>query len=231
MEAGRVEVKQVMDWYRAGWALFKKNPTVWLLFTLIWLVLGVALWEVPLIGPVAWWVLTPTLYGGYLIAARELEQGRLPAVRNLFQGLLDGEKRTALITIGVVTLAAYITLFLSLTLESQMGVGPTDPSHVMSLAEWLNVFLRILLVTIVVGLAGMGIIYASPLILFTSLEGIEALMTSFETCWDNWRVLLAFAAVFAALALGSVLTLGLGLFVAIPVTYCAAYQSYKTLFA
>jgi uncharacterized membrane protein len=231
MEAGRVEVKQVADWYRAGWALFNKNPAVWVLFTLIWLVLAMALWQVPLLGPIAWWVLTPALYGGYLLAARELEQGRTPVVRHLFQALLDGEKRTPIITVGVVTLATYITLFMVLTVGSQLGVGPTDPGHVMSLAEWLNMFLRVVLVVMVCGLAGMAVIYASPLVLFTPLEGIEALMTSFEACWSNWRVVLAFAGVFVALVLGSVLTLGLGLLVAFPVTYCAAYQSYKALFA
>ncbi|MGH8566252.1 MAG: BPSS1780 family membrane protein [Gammaproteobacteria bacterium] len=235
MNAGRAEVKQVAEWYWTGWALFKRNPTIWVLFTLIWVVLAFALLlSIPLIGPIgpiAWWVMTPVLYGGYLLAARELEHGRTPVVRHLFQGLLEKDQRGRLLTIGVVTLAALLILFLVLGAGSQLGSGPTDPDHVRSLSEWLNLFLRALLVAMVSGVSGMGIIYSSPLVLFTPIEGFEAVMTSFEACWNNWRVLLAFFGVFTVLALGAVLTLGLGFLVVMPVAYCASYQSYKALFA
>ncbi|MGH8575511.1 MAG: BPSS1780 family membrane protein [Gammaproteobacteria bacterium] len=231
MNAGRAEVKQVVEWYWAGWALFKKNPAIWVLFTLIWLVLACALLPIPLFGPVAWWVMTPVLYGGYLLAARELEHDRTPVVRHLFQGLLESDSRGRLLTIGVVTSAAFVILVLVLGAGSQMGAGAVDPDHVRSLGEWLNLFLRVLLVAMVSTLSGMGLIYSSPLVLFTPIEGIEAVMTSFEACWNNWRVLLAFFGVFTVLALGAVLTLGLGFLVVIPVAYCASYQSYKSLFA
>ncbi|MGH8591201.1 MAG: BPSS1780 family membrane protein [Gammaproteobacteria bacterium] len=235
MSASRAEVKQVAEWYWAGWALFKKNPAIWVLFTLIWLVLAFALLlSIPLIGPIgpiAWWVMTPVLYGGYLLAARELEHGRTPVVRHLFQGLLEKDQRRRLLTIGVVTLAALFILFLVLGAGSQLGGGAIDPDHVRSLSEWLNLFLRALLVAMVSGVSGMGLIYSSPLVLFTPMEGIEAVMTSFEACWNNWRVVLAFFGVFTVLALGAVLTLGLGFLVVMPVAYCASYQSYKSLFA
>ena len=231
MNAGRAEVKQVAEWYWAGWALFKKNPAIWVLFTLIWLVLAFVLLPIPLIGPIAWWVMTPVLYGGYLLAARELEHGRTPVVRHLFQGLLEKDQRGRLLTIGVVTLAALVIVFLVLGAGSQMGAGAVNPDHVRSLAEWLNLFLRALLVAMVSGVSGMSVIYSSPLVLFTPIEGIEAVMTSFEACWNNWRVVLAFFGVFMVLALGAVLTLGLGFLVVMPVAYCASYQSYKSLFA
>ena len=235
MNAGRGEVKQVAEWYWAGWALFKKNPAIWVLFTLIWLMLAlVLLLSIPLIGPIgpiAWWVMTPALYGGYLLAARELEHGRTPVVRHLFQGLLEKDQRGRLLTIGVVTLAAFVILFIVLGAGSQMGGGPIDPDHVRSLGEWLNLFLRVVLMAMVSALSGMSVIYSSPLVLFTPIEGIEAVMTSFEACWNNWRVVLAFFGVFVVLALGAVLTLGLGFLVVIPVAYCASYQSYKSLFA
>lgn len=231
MNAGRAEVKQVAEWYWAGWALFKKDPAIWVLFTLIWLVLAFVLLTIPLFGPIAWWVMTPVLYGGYLLAARELEHGRTPHVRHLFQGVLEKDKRGRLLTIGVITLAALIVLFVVFGAGSQMGGGAVNPEHVRSLAEWLNLFLRVLLVAMVSGVSGMGVIYSSPLVLFTPLDGFEAVMTSFETCWTHWRVVLAFFGVFTVLALGAVLTLGLGFLVVMPVTYCASYQSYKSLFA
>ena len=166
MNAGRAEVKQVAEWYWAGWALFKKNPAIWVLFTLIWLVLAFVLWLMtPLIGPIAWiawWVMTPVLYGGYLLAARELEHGRTPVVRHLFQGLLEKDQRGRLLTIGVVTLAALVIVFLVLGAGSQMGAGAVNPDHVRSLAEWLNLFLRALLVAMVSGVSGMSLIYSSP---------------------------------------------------------------------
>jgi len=231
MNAGRAEVKQVAEWYWAGWALFKKDPAIWVLFTLIWLVLAFVLLPIPLIGPIAWWVMTPVLYGGYLLAARELEHGRRPAVRHLFQGLLEKDKRGRLLTVGVITMAALVVLFVVFGAGSQMGGGAVNPDHVRSLAEWLNLFLRVFLVAMVSGVSGMGVIYSSPLVLFMPIDGFEAVMTSFETCCNNWRVLLAFFGVFTVLALGAVLTLGLGFLVVMPVTYCASYQSYKSLFA
>ena len=154
-----------------------------------------------------------------------------PDVRHLFQGLLEKDKRGRLLTIGVITLAALVVLFVVFGAESQMGGGAVNPDHVKSLAEWLNLFLRVFLVAMVSGVSGMGVIYSSPLVLFTPIEGFEAVMTSFEACWNHWRVLLAFFGVFTVLALGAVLTLGLGFLVVMPVAYCASYQSYKSLFA
>lgn len=231
MDAGRAEVKQVAEWYWAGWTLFKKNPPIWVLFTLIWLALAFVLLPIPLIGAIAWWVMTPVLYGGYVLAARELEHGRAPVLRHLFQGLLEKDQRGRLLTIGVVTLPALVILFMVLGPGSQMGGGAIDPDRVKSLSEWLNLFLRVLLVAMVSGVSGMGLVYSSPLVLFTPIEGLEAVMTSFEACWTNWRVMVAFLGVFTVLALGSVLTLGLGFLVVMPVAYCASYQSYKSLFA
>lgn len=224
----------VLAWYRSGWTLFKKEPLTWVLLTVIWVVLVLVLFQVPLLGPVAAWAVTPAIYAGYLYAAQDLSEGRAIGAEQLLRGLKHPDKRMPLLTVGAITLIVYLLAAIVLFIEPGTPAGPNFTTEAVangvSMTLFIHYLLRILLMTIASILGVMSFIYASPAIIFGDVEPIDALMTSIETCYTHWRATLSFMLVFTGLAIPALATVGLGFLVLLPVSCCAAYAAYRSIF-
>ncbi|MGH8468614.1 MAG: BPSS1780 family membrane protein [Gammaproteobacteria bacterium] len=226
--------KQAWSWYKAGWRLFLINPSTWILYTFLWVLLGIFLWQIPILGRVAWWMINPALYAGFLYQAAEMEQGRPLAARRFFIGLTDKTKRLPLLMLGVITLAAYVFLnvvamvdpSLYTTIESLLRA---DASTGIVAIE-INLLLRSVLLFMILALATMALLYSCPAIMFAGSDAFDAMMNSFETCARHWRAFAAFMGIFIILAIAAMIPMGLGFLVLIPVTFCAAYASFQTLY-
>jgi len=226
--------KQAWSWYKAGWRLFLINPSTWIFYTFLWVLLAIFLWQIPILGRVAWWMINPALYAGFLYEAAEMKQGRPLAVNRFFIGLTDKTTRLPLLTLGIITLAAYV--FLNVVTM----VDPTLYSTIESLlradassgiaAIVINLLVRCVLVFIILALATMALLYSCPAIMFAGSDAFDAMMNSFETCASHWRAFAAFMGIFIGLAIAAMIPMGLGLLVLMPVTFCAAYASFQTLY-
>lgn len=226
--------EQAWSWYKAGWRLFLINPSTWILYTFLWVLLAIFLWQIPLFGRVAWWMINPALYAGFLYQAAEMEQGRPLAVNRFFIGLTNKTTRLPLLTLGVIALAAYV--FLNVVTM----VDPTLYSTIESLlradastgivAIVINLLVRCVLVFMILALATIALLYSCPAIIFAGSDAFDAMMNSIETCASHWRAFAAFMGIFIGLAIAAMLPMGLGLLVLMPVTFCAAYASFKTLY-
>jgi len=226
--------KQAWSWYKAGWRLFLINPSTWIFYTFLWVLLAIFLWQIPILGRVAWWMINPALYAGFLYEAAEMKQGRPLAVNRFFIGLTAKTTRLPLLTLGIITLAAYV--FLNVVTM----VDPTLYSTIESLlradassgiaAIVINLLVRCVLVFIILALATMALLYSCPAIMFAGSDAFDAMMNSFETCASHWRAFAAFMGIFIGLAIAAMIPMGLGLLVLMPVTFCAAYASFQTLY-
>ncbi len=225
---------EVLAWYRSGWGLFRREPITWVLLTVIWAVLVLALFQVPLLGPVVAWAVTPAIYAGYLYAAQDLSAGRTIGAEQLLRGLKQRDKRMPLLTVGAITLLIYllaaVVLFIGPSTPAPPNVATEAAADGMGLALVINYTLRILLMTMASVLGVMSFIYACPAIIFTGFEPIDAVVTSMETCYTHWRATLSFMLVFTALAIPALATVGLGFLVLMPVSCCAAYAAYRSIF-
>lgn len=225
--------KQAWSWYKAGWRLFLINPSTWILYTFLWVLLAIFLWQIPILGRVAWWMINPALYAGFLYQAAEMEQGRPLAVNRFFIGLTDKTTRLPLLTLGIITLAAYVFLnvvtmvdpSLYSTIESLLRADAS--SGIVAIV--INLFVRCVLSFMILALATMALLYSCPAIMFAGSDGFDAMMNSFETCARHWRAFVAFMGIFIGLAIAAMIPMGLGLLVLMPVTFCAAYASFQTL--
>lgn len=225
--------KQAWSWYKAGWRLFLRNPSMWIGYTLLWVLLALVLWQIPFFGRVAWWLIGPALYAGFLYQAAELDQGRSVSVNRFFIGLTGKATRLPLLTLGIITLAAYAFL---------QVVTTVDPSLYTTI-EWLiradagvglgtivvNLVIRCVLLILILTLVTMALLHACPAIMFGRSEAFDAMMNSFEICARNWRAFAAFVGIFVVLFLAAMIPMGLGLLVLVPVASCAAYASDQAL--
>ncbi|MGH8524931.1 MAG: BPSS1780 family membrane protein [Gammaproteobacteria bacterium] len=226
--------KQAWSWYKAGWRLFLINPSTWILYTFLWVLLAIFLWQIPFLGRVAWCLINPALYAGFLYQAAELQQGRALAVNRFFIGLSNKATRLPLLMLGVITLAAYVFLnvvaimdpSLYTTIESLLRADASTGI----VAIVINLLVRCVLVFMILALATMALLYSCPAIMFAGSDAFDAMMNSFETCARHWRAFAAFMGIFIGLAIAAIIPMGLGLLVLMPVTFCAAYASFQTLY-
>lgn len=248
MEPRVVEASECWSWFREGWRLFSLNPTLWTGASGVWLLTALGLAVLPF-GGIVWWLLGPGVYGGFLSCASESERGQPVEVKHLFRGFTGSPQRTSLLMLGAITMLGYFVISFVVTNTS---TGPTvqmgeEVRHTVSAAMIIGVFLRVLLVSMVSALVSAALLYSCPLIMFTGLDGLEALMTSVEACAKNWRPVLVIGLVYLFVAAMGFLVfllpslsvvafalaligIGLGVLVVAPVTYCASYLSYRSIF-
>ena len=77
----------------------------------------------------------------------------------------------------------------------------------------------------------MALWLAPPLIVLAGTPPLEALKASFVALWRNWAAGLVYGALVALLVTVALLTLGVGLFVVVPLIYLATYAACRDLFA
>ena len=108
-----------LAWWTEAWALFMRNPLLWVALGVILLVGAIVIGMVPLLGGLAVSLLMPVLIGGWLLTARKVEHGGTLEVTDLFAGF-QGDKLTPLIVLGALLLAAMVAIGL---VAGVLGMG------------------------------------------------------------------------------------------------------------
>jgi uncharacterized membrane protein len=77
----------------------------------------------------------------------------------------------------------------------------------------------------------MALLYGVPLVMLAGQNAWPAVQDSIAACWTNMLPLLVFGLVYLGLIVVAAIPLGLGFVILFPVTVCAAYASYREVFA
>lgn len=72
VESRTVPMTRAIEWLREGWELFLREPRVWCLMGLVFLLIMVALVLVPLLGELAAHILLPILAAGLMFSSRKV---------------------------------------------------------------------------------------------------------------------------------------------------------------
>ncbi len=196
------------QWIVRGWQLFLKNPVVWVVSTLIYIVSLFVLNMVPVIGALLAAVLTPVLIAGLLFGANELHQGRILTPAHLFQAFQDQSRLMQLALLGLVPLT--VTLL-------QKGV------MAMSLPQELTT-----LTGLVLSLAGAcALLFGLPLVMLGNTRALDAVMASLRACRAHPLAIAVFLGLALLLMILAMIPLGLGLLVYLPVMVAAVHTSYR----
>lgn len=234
-------------WFRQGWQAFRNAPGLLIGVLLLWLILAVAFEFIPLIGPLAFVVISPALFGGYVLMCRHALADGQPALEQFFAGLTQPDHRGEAIILGLLLLVAYVVvfvlsgLFFMLTAVLVLGSVPwqtlgelqsaTPQDAVMTLGMLIVFLLTTLLGVLLFTLLAMAFTYASPLVLEGRASATAALRLSLDACLRNILPLSVFAVIYIVLFIIALIPLGLGLFLFLPVSLAAVAASYGDLFA
>ncbi|MEW6764177.1 MAG: BPSS1780 family membrane protein [Pseudomonadota bacterium] len=234
MNFNRVDAGRGAGWYADGWNIVKGQLGMWLLLVVIYLGLAVVLSLIPMIGQLAFALISPALTAGLFLAAHRAGEGTPLDAKVLFQPLMDERTRGPMLTLGAISIGFSLVLVLTIVMLAGGAMGTSsmmehDPQAMESSLQGLG--MAGLLVVLALSLVfTMAMLYAAPLVLFGEQAPIESLKSSFRAVLSNWLPLLVFGLIFLPLAVIASLPLMLGWLFLLPIVIAALYASYRDIF-
>jgi hypothetical protein len=226
-----VEAGRGWDWIASAFALFKKQPGIWILLLLVYFACYIAIALVPLfIGGIANLVLTPVFGAGIMLGCKALEEGGKLEIGQLFAGFKRNTSN--LVVLGVLTLVGWVAVLLVVSLV--IGGGSFWALLRGDAAGFVGLGITLLL-AILVGLAlatplYMALWFAPALIALNDIAPVEAMKASFSGCLKNIVPFLVYGVVVIVLTVIAAIPFGLGLLILVPVVVASIYTGYRDVF-
>lgn len=233
-EPRTVEAGRGVNWWTDAWALFMKNPGMWLVLGLVLIIIGMVLNFVPMIGGLAFALLLPAFIGSWMLAARKLEGGGSLEVGDLFLGF-QGQQLTPLLVLGALSLAASAAVFIvmamfGLGMGIGMGIGAGMHSSMGVLGAMGAGLFGILVALALFVPITMAFWFAPALVVFDGIAPVEAIKASFAACLRNVVPFLVYGVLGLVASVIATIPFGLGWLVLLPLTGLSVYLSYRDIF-
>ena len=239
MNAMRVDAGRGWGWITEGWRLFASAPGVWIVILLIYLGINVVLSLIPLIGGLAYLLLSPVLTGGILYGADKQARGETLEIGDLFRGFQDQGRMGPLVILGLISLAGYLLMGLILVVfigggiatgivldDPGQGITPEMIEGLFGVGFMVLILVELTLWAVIM----MAMLYAIPLVMLGRQDAWPAVQDSIAACWINMLPLLVFGLIGLVLAMIATIPFGLGFLILWPVMICAVYASYREVF-
>ncbi|MBE0623112.1 MAG: hypothetical protein IH605_21190 [Burkholderiales bacterium] len=218
------------DWIVEAYALFRKQPGIWILAAVVLGILFIAISMIPILGSLANALLFPIFGGGMMLGCRAQDQGGALEIEHLFAGF---KHRTGdLVMVGVFNLFVWvITAFAVFTIVG----GGTFMAMMRGGVEGAGISIASLLIALllITGLTVplyMATWFAPALIILHEVPPVAALKASFFACLRNWLPFLTYGVVMLVFCILAAIPAFLGYLVLIPVLIASVYTSYRDIF-
>jgi len=235
VQSRQVGARRGLDWLVQGFALFRRNPLLWVALFSAYLLMGTILSMVPVLGPILLNLVAPVFVAGFMIGCRALDRGGDLEISHLFAGFR--QHAAQLITIGGIYMVGIIIIVGIMFLGTdQAALQAAMTGERMSAEETRAVLGERFLLTSLIGLLllvplVMAYWFAPVLAAFHGLSGPAAMKESFSACLRNIGPFLIYGVVSMVLLVVAAIPFGLGLLVMIPTMIASLYMSYKDVFA
>jgi hypothetical protein len=243
MEVRVLAANRGWEWIVHGFALFRKNPAMWVAILLILYVSFTLLVRVPVLGIVLL-LFFPVLLAGLMQGCRTLEAGDGLQINHLLAGF---RRNTAyLVTLGGISLVGNLVLlmlFVAMSGESTLaimkhaGSGSADPASAEAIVQAAPKVLTAALIVMMLSLPLLMAMWFAPLLVyFNDLKPLRAMFVSLWACWKNALPFVVYGlAVFLGLVLLTPFAMAfrqadLSLWLLAPVLVPSIYASYKDIF-
>jgi len=225
-----VDAARGWEWIASGFALFKKQPGMWILLFIVYAVCSILISLVPFLGGIANVLLYPVFAAGFMLGCRALENNEELEISHLFGGFKQNTSN--LVIIGLLSLGAIIVIMVPAMLMAG-GAGFLAGMHggyQAFAAMGLTVALAILVVLALSIPVYMALWFAPSLVIFHDMAPLDALRTSFFVCLKNIIPFLLYGIVVLVLGVIAAIPFGLGFLVLIPVVLASIYIAYRDIF-
>lgn len=220
-------------WWTQSWALFMKNPGMWLIFGVVFVLAFFVLGWIPFVGGLVATVLGQVLAGGWMLSARKLEGGGTLEFADMFAGFKD--KLSPLLVLGALAAGGSLVIVLVMAVMGGGAVMGMMAGGVGRSAGGLMAGAAFGMLAVLVGLVlgfvlAMALWFAPALVVFRDMAPVEALKASWSATVGNVGAFLIYGLIWIVAAVVASIPFGLGWFVLLPLTMLAIYCSYKDIF-
>ena len=240
-EIGIADLKAAL---RAGWQDFTRAPAFGIVFSLVYVLGGVVLYQVFALAGEEWWLL-PFFLGFPLLApfaairlfevSRRIGVGE-PLIWREVLGVVFAQKDRQIPSMAMVILLMFMFwVFVAHTVFA-LFMGLSALTNITSSPEVIlqgNGPLMLLVGTLIGGAFALALfsftVVGLPLLLEYEVDFITAIITSVAAVRLNLRVLLIWGALIAGALLIGMIPMFLGLFIALPVLGHASWHIYRRL--
>jgi uncharacterized membrane protein len=229
-EPNRLSARRGIAWWSAGWRLFRQSPAVWIGIALVAFIIEMLLALTPVLG-IAALIFVPTLMGGIMVGARELDRQRDLSVAHLFTGF--ALQWRALIVLGVLYFAATFLIDVLMLVGLVQGEGRLFLLRAAIRAtSWRETaLLFVILVIVLSSIALFGVMsLASTLVILQRLRPLHALELGYRGCLRNIAPMFVAGLVGLVLAVVASIPWWLGWLILGPMIYTTLYSSYTDIF-
>lgn len=226
------------DWLGSAWELFKRQPGMWIVFWIVYFVITAIVSVVPLVNFLNS-LIAPVFMAGWMIAAREVEEGQTLELGTLFAGFKT--EMGNLVLLGVLYLAAIIVVVFVVGVIAAVVLGALGLGGALSGggagalaaltggALFFAVLAGLLIVALTLPLAA-AMWFAPALVVINKVKPLDAMKASFGVCWRNWLPMLVYGLLLLVFAIVAAIPLFLGYLVFLPLVFISIYTSYRDIF-
>lgn len=222
------------QWIVQAFALFRKNPLIWLVLNLVLVAIGWVLGQVPVAGSYALYFLAPIFLAGIMTACRDLEAGGDIEIGHLFRGFRQNTRQLA--TIGAVHLGGQLLIsalmlaiggpeFQAIAQGGQMQ----DPAAVSPEARGRILLALVVSLSLYMPLA-LAVWFSPGLVTLDGQQGFRAIVFSVIAGLRNILPFLVYSLASTVLFVLAVIPFGIGLVLWLPVMVLTMYTSYRDVF-
>ncbi|TKC88038.1 hypothetical protein FAZ69_17465 [Trinickia terrae] len=224
-----VPARQGAQWIADGWALFRLHPWIWIALGVIDLLVSLILDSIPYASALTS-VFAVLWTGGMAAAAERCRTTGFVRIADVADGMRA--KLQPLFAAALFALLVTIVCDLSGSRveDSFSLLLKTVPSQQVA-GVWHDVPWLSLLVYLVAAVGGTMALWLAPtLIVLADAAPVDALKASFAAACRNVWPTLIYGLIVAGLAIASLVTLGLGLLVIVPLLYLSSFAACRELF-
>jgi hypothetical protein len=190
-----VPARNGWTWLVRGFALFRKNPPMWLFLVFTYWIAVALLGQIRYLGPAASTVLLPAFSVSFMFMCAVLEHGGMLRPSLLVSGFRSGP--TTLIVLGVLYLLSVVAV-LGLSSIADAGalllwvLSGRDPPE-EALVDG-SVSIAMLVASLAATPVLMAFWFAPVLAAWNRIGAAQSLFYSFFAVWRNWRAFLVYGA-------------------------------------
>ncbi len=227
-----VDAGRGWEWIATGFALFKKQPGIWILILIVLLACWILISLVPLIGALANLLLLQVFMGGIMLGCRALDRDETLEVGHAFAGFKQNTSN--LVVLGLLALIAWVIILIPALLIMGGGSflammrGGSDLAGIAALG--LTFALAMLVVLALSIPLYMALWFAPALIVFHDMAPVAAMQASFSASLKNMIPFLLYGVILLALCVIAAIPFGLGFLVLAPVVMASIYTAYHDIF-
>ncbi len=216
-----------INWLKSGWVVFKYNPLTWIA-TLLTIIVCLGLLNNFFIGKFIAMIVAPYFAGGVYLNLHQSNQGNNISFLGLFSAL-NSDYNKQLLLLGVmgtvVVLLDYAFHHFSFFTQQMQHIDSRTQRSLDSSFS-LGGALSWLIHT----MWGIALSFCVPLVVLRHAKTLPALKLSIVAVLHNIPALLVYYIMVMILLFISIIPVGLGLFISLPVIFCASYFVFSAIF-